>query len=89
MLLYVVLLEVMPKIGERSLGQPAVTGAHMERIHSGRRIGVGHWVSCCWVVALLLATLLPLSEPVVAIAILLAGSYLHKHRYHHLLNIDD
>ncbi|HEY0734746.1 MAG TPA: PspC domain-containing protein [Herpetosiphonaceae bacterium] len=80
-LLYVILMLVMPKVGEPSLGHQAVVGAQDARTPLGTQdrnrmlgyvlLGGG---------ALLLASILHISGPVMAIAILGAGYYLLNHR---------
>lgn len=80
-LLYVILMLVMPKVGESSLGHQAVVGAPHTRSTLGSQdrnrtlgyvsLGLG---------ALLLASILHISEPIMAIAILGAGYYLLKHQ---------
>jgi phage shock protein PspC (stress-responsive transcriptional regulator) len=81
LLLYVVLMLVMPKVGEPSLSQQAVAGAQQATYTLGSQdrnrtlgyvlLGVG---------ALLLASMLHISGPMMAIAIIGAGYYLLKHR---------
>lgn len=81
MLLYLVLLLVMPKVGERSLGQQAVASAQHATYTLGsqdRNRTLGYML--LGVGALLLASMLHISGPVVAIAILGAGYYLLTHR---------
>ena len=80
-LLYVVLMLVMPKVGEPSRGQQAVAG--MQRATAALRLqdrnqtlgyvllGFG---------ALMLVSMLHMSGPVMAIATIGAGYYLLKHR---------
>ncbi len=81
MLLYVILMLVMPKVGETSLGQQAVAGAqhaaYTLRSQDRNRtlgfvlLGFG---------ALMLASMLHITGPVMAIAIIAAGYYLLKQR---------
>ncbi len=80
-LLYLVLLLVMPKVGERALGQQAVAGVQQAtatlRSQDRNRtlgyvlLGVG---------ALMFASMLHSSGPIMAIALLGAGYYLLKQR---------
>ena len=80
-LLYLVLLLVMPKVGERALGQQAVAGVQQvaDTLRSQDRnrtlgyvlLGVG---------ALMFASMLHSSGPIMAIALLGAGYYLLKQR---------
>ena len=80
-LLYLVLLLIMPKVGERALGQQAVAGVQQAaatlRSQDRNRtlgyvlLGVG---------ALMFASMLHSSGPIMAIALLGAGYYLLKQR---------
>ena len=80
-LLYVVLLLVMPKAGERALGQQAVAGvqhatATLRSQDRNRTLGyvlLGGG-------ALMFASMLHISGPILAIALLGAGYYLLKQR---------
>jgi phage shock protein C len=75
-LLYVILMLVMPKVGEPSLGQQAIAGVQ----HAGYRLGLQDRNRTLGYVlfglgALLLASMLDIGGPVMAIAIIGAGYY--------------
>jgi phage shock protein PspC (stress-responsive transcriptional regulator) len=81
LLLYVILMLVMPKVGEPSLGQQAVAGAQQATYTLGshdRNRTLGYVLLGFG--ALLLANMLHISGPALAIAIIAAGYYLLKHR---------
>lgn len=80
-LLYLLLMLVMPKVGAPSLGQQAVAGVQ----YAGSRLGLQDRNRTLGYVllglgALMLASMLDMSGPVIAIAILGAGFYFLKQR---------
>ena len=75
-LLYVILMLLMPKVGEPSLGQQALTGAQ----YAGHRLGLQDRNQTLGYVllglgALILANMLHITGPVITIAFLGAGYY--------------
>jgi phage shock protein PspC (stress-responsive transcriptional regulator) len=81
LLLYVILMLVMPKVGEPSLGQQAVAGAQQATYTLGshdRNRTLGYVLLGFG--ALFLANMLHISGTAMAIAIIAAGYYLLKHR---------
>lgn len=80
-LLYLLLMLVMPKVGVPSLGQQALAGVQ----YAGSRLGLqdrNRTLGCVLLGlgALMLASMLDISGPVIAIAILGAGFYFLKQR---------
>ena len=81
LVLYVVLMLVMPKVGEPSLGQQAVASAQQATYtlrSQDRNRTLGYLLLGFG--ALMLASMLHINGPVMAIAIIGAGYYLLKHR---------
>ncbi|MBV9790521.1 MAG: PspC domain-containing protein, partial [Chloroflexi bacterium] len=74
LLIYLILMLLMPKVGEQSLGQQAIAGAQ----HASSRLGLQDRNRTLGYVllglgALMLASILDISGPVIAIATLGAG----------------